>query len=111
MGAIATSGRAAPTRAARLKVLLTPTEADLRERAQRPAPRSRRDWIVDAACLLIAVAGGIYGPGALLENGATPSSAAAVLIVGAGVLGCAAIWLRRRWPVGVALLTVVLGSL
>ena len=76
-----------------------------------PAPRSRRDWIVDAACLLIAVAGGIYGPGALLENGATPSSTAAALIVAAGVLACAAIWLRRRWPVGVALFTVVLGSL
>lgn len=74
------------------------------------APRSRRDWIVDTACFLIAVGGGIYGPGALLEEGASPSSTAAALIVAAGVVACTAIWLRRRWPVGVALLTVVLGS-
>ncbi|MEY2512731.1 MAG: hypothetical protein QOJ89_89 [bacterium] len=111
MGAIATSGPAAPSRSARLRVLLTETEAERHERAQRPSPRSRRDWIVDVACLLIAVAGGIYGPGALLENGARPSDAAAVLIVVAGVLGCAAIWLRRRWPVGVAIVTVILGGL
>ena len=111
MGAIATSGPAAPSRAARLSQLLTETDAERRERAQRPAARSRRDWLVDVACFLIAVGGGIYGPGALLENGARPSDAAAALIVAAGVLACAAIWCRRRWPVGVALLTVVLGGL
>ena len=111
MGAIATSGLTAPTRTARLRRLLTPTDAERRERAQRPAARSRRDWIVDTACFLIAVGGGIYGPGALLENGADPSPAAAALIVAAGVVACLAIWLRRRWPVGVALLTVVLGGL
>ena len=72
MGAIATSGLTAPSRAERLQRLLTPTEAERRERAQVPAARSRRDWIVDTACFLIAVGGGIYGPGALLENGADP---------------------------------------
>jgi signal transduction histidine kinase len=110
MGAIATSGLTAASRTARLQRLLTPTEAERRERAQRPAARSRRDWIVDTACFLIAVGGGIYGPGALLEHGATPSSTVAALIVVAGVIACAAIWLRRRWPVAVALLTVVLGA-
>ncbi|MDX6676322.1 MAG: hypothetical protein QOE31_374 [Solirubrobacteraceae bacterium] len=111
MGAIATSGPAAPSRAERLQSLLTETAAERGERAQRPAPRSRRDWIVDVACFAIAIAGGIYGPGALLHAGATPSDAAATLIVVAGVIACAAIWLRRRWPVGVAILTVVLGGL
>jgi signal transduction histidine kinase len=111
MGAIATSGPAAPSRSARLQRLLTETDAERHERAQRPAARSRRDWLVDTACFLIAVAGGIYGPGALLENGARPSDAAAALIVGAGVAACGAIWFRRRWPVAVGLLTVVLGGL
>jgi signal transduction histidine kinase len=110
MGAIATSGPAAPSRSARLQSLLSATDGERRERAQRPAARSRRDWIVDTACFLLAVAGGIYGPGALLEKGAEPSSAAAALIVAGGVVACLAIWLRRRWPVGVGLLTVVLGS-
>jgi signal transduction histidine kinase len=111
MGAIATSGPPAPSRAARLQLLLTETEGERDERAQRPARRSRRDWLIDTACFLVAVGGGIYGPGALLENGADPSPAVAALIVTAGVLACVAIWLRRRWPVGVALLTVLLGSL
>ncbi|MEA2193082.1 MAG: hypothetical protein QOI73_3203 [Solirubrobacteraceae bacterium] len=106
MGAIVTSAG----RAAQLRSRLTATDAERRERSLRPAPRSRRDWIVDACCFAIAVAGGVYGPGALLENGAEPSVAVAALIVAAGALACLAIWLRRRWPVGVALLTVVLGS-
>ena len=109
MGAIATTGRR-QTHAARLLSLLRATEHERDERARRPAARSRRDWIVDTACFLLAVAGGIYGPGALLENGAEPSPAAAALIVAAGVVACVAIWLRRRWPVGVAILAVVLGS-
>ena len=110
MGAIATSGPPAPSRALRLRGLLTATDAQRREAGLRPEARSRRDWIVDTACFLIAVGGGIYGPGALLENGANPSSAVATLIVAAGVVACLAIWLRRRYPVGVALLTVVLGG-
>jgi signal transduction histidine kinase len=110
MGAIVTSGPPAPTRGARLQSLLTPTEDERRERARRPAARSRRDWVVDTACFLIAVAGGIYGPGALLASGAEPSSAATALIAAAGVAACIAIWLRRRWPIAVGLLTVVLGS-
>jgi len=107
MGAIVTR---APGAVAALRSRLAATDSEREERARRPAPRSRRDWIVDVSCFLIAVAGGIYGPGALLENGADPSPQAATLIVAAGVVACLAIWLRRRWPLGVALLTVVLGS-
>src|SRR5436305_8867643 len=111
MGAIATSGVvSAPSRTARLQALLSETDGERLERARRPAARSRRDWIVDSACFLLAVGGGIYGPGALLENGASPSPAAAALVVVAGVAACLAIWLRRRWPIGVALLAVLLGS-
>jgi signal transduction histidine kinase len=110
MGAIVTSAPGATGRAARLRSRLTATESERAESAQHPAPRSRRDWLVDAGCFLLAVAGGIYGPAALLENGADASPSAAALIVAAGVLACLVIWLRRRWPIGVALLTVALGS-
>ncbi len=80
-----------------------------RERDER-MPRSRRDWVVDTCCFVLALAGGIYGPSALLENGADPSPIAAALIIAAGVVACLSLWLRRRWPVTVALLTVLLGS-
>jgi signal transduction histidine kinase len=111
MGAIATGAApTVPSRSARLRVALAATDSERRERALRPAARSRRDWLVDAACFVIAIAGAIYGPAALLESGAQPSSTETALIVAAGVLACLAIWLRRRWPVGVALLTVILGS-
>ena len=96
---------------ARLRALLSATEHERDERAQRPSARCRRDWVVDASCFALAIAGAIYGPGALLEHGAEPSPATAALIVAAGVVSCLAIWWRRRWPIGVALLTVVLGSL
>jgi signal transduction histidine kinase len=110
MGAIATSGPAS-SRAARLQLLLTATDGERREREQRPAPRSRRDWIVDTACFVVAIAGGVYAPAALLDKGAHSSPMVSALIVAAGVVASLAIWLRRRWPVGVALLVVTLGGL
>ncbi len=112
MGAIVTTGQPSPTgsHAARLRSLLTATEHERDERSRRPVARTRRDWIVDAACFTIAVAGGIYVAGALLENGAEPSSGAAAAIAAAGVVSCFAIWFRRRWPLGVALLAVILGG-
>ncbi len=111
-GAASESGAPPPhaSTRARLRGLLTATEHERDECAQRPSARSRRDWIVDVSCFALAIAGAIYGPGALLEKGAEPSPAAAALIVAAGVISCLAIWGRRRWPIGVALLTVALGS-
>ena len=91
MGAIVTS--AAPTvlsRSARLRGALAATESERRERALRAA-RSRRDWLVDTACFAIAIAGAIYGPAALLESGAEPSSVETALIVAAGVVACLAL--------------------
>jgi signal transduction histidine kinase len=113
MGASVTSGVAAPSRTARLRSLVAATAGEQRERElerEERSPRSRRDWVVDTCCFLLAVAGGIYGPTALLENGARPSSVVTALIVAAGALSCLSLWLRRRWPVGIALVTVVLGT-
>ncbi len=67
--------------------------------------RSRRDWLVDVAFFLIAAGGGIAtlltvdGPGGLWW----------VLDLSLGIVGLAALWVRRRWPVAVALLLLPLG--
>ena len=114
MGAIVTSGPRPPRsrRCGSLRVLPRPRPRARPASARaRPRARSRRDWLVDTACFVLAIAGGDLRPGApCWRTAPTPSSTATALIVAAGVVACLAIWLRRRWPVGVALLTVVLGS-
>lgn len=113
MGGIVTSAPAARTRVTGLRALLSATDGDWpgeRGEGVASARRSRRDWIVDTSAFLIAVASGVVGHAIYTDSGAQSSPTGAVLIVAAGALACLAIWLRRRWPVGVALVTVVLGS-
>jgi hypothetical protein len=64
-----------------------------------PTRRSRRDWVVDTLLFLVAVAFGLLTIGGQLEQ-PTPSVPAWLLFadVIAGALGCAGVWLRRRWP-------------
>jgi signal transduction histidine kinase len=69
------------------------------ERRSGPVRRSARDWIVDVTMFLMAsgmallTAEQIYGDPLALKL--------IEQVIGAG--SCAAIWLRRRWPVGLAL--------
>jgi signal transduction histidine kinase len=62
--------------------------------------RSRRDWAVDVACFLLAAAFGVSMSASLTAQPLPP----AVMLVEqvGGAVGCAALWLRRRWPAGVA---------
>ncbi|SDC47874.1 sensor histidine kinase [Streptomyces prasinopilosus] len=72
--------------------------------ARRPR-RTARDWAVDFACFLLAVLVGLVGLETLVENSGVPRS----LLLGDQVLGalsCAALWLRRRWPAGLAAVLV-----
>lgn len=116
MGGIVTSGPSAASRAPRLRSLVWATANALggerREReCVRQARSSRRDWIVDTICFLLAIAGGVLTAGAPhTDISGEPSSSATVLIVAAGVVSCLALWWRRRWPAGVALVAVVLGT-
>jgi signal transduction histidine kinase len=67
--------------------------------------RTTRDWLVDAACFVLAVAFG-----ALAFSDAERSGAFALADALAGIPACLALWWRRRWPVPVALLEIALGS-
>ncbi|MEV0526138.1 histidine kinase [Streptomyces sp. NPDC050439] len=68
---------------------------------KRGPRRTARDWLVDFACFFVAVVIGMVGADAVSSNPNVSSGAADVdqLI---GALACAAVWLRRRWPVGLA---------
>jgi signal transduction histidine kinase len=64
--------------------------------------RSMRDWMVDVLCFLL----GIGLTAVTLLDGIEGHLAPVVLAVdlALGGLGCLALWLRRRWPVGVAVI-------
>ncbi|MFC8430548.1 sensor histidine kinase [Streptomyces sp. NPDC057253] len=81
--------------------------------AVRPGRRPRRtarDWIVDFSCFLLAVVIGMIGADAVGNNPHVSHSAAGLDPL-LGALACAAVWLRRRWPVGLAVATIPLGLL
>ncbi|WP_427918962.1 sensor histidine kinase [Streptomyces sp. cg40] len=77
------------------------------ERPGRPR-RTARDWVVDTSCFLLAVLIGLAAAQTLNNDTSTPHPLAVVdqLI---GVLACFTVWLRRRWPVGLAIAMIPVG--
>ncbi|MEU5901601.1 MULTISPECIES: histidine kinase [Streptomyces] len=74
-------------------------------RAGRKARRTVRDWIADFTCFFTAVFIGMLGADAVGDNPhVSPGWAEFDQVLGA--LACAAVWLRRRWPVALALVMV-----
>jgi signal transduction histidine kinase len=74
-------------------------------------PRRRpRDWVVDTLLFLAAVIFGLLVIGGRLESSTPPPSWLFTADVVAGALGCAGLWLRRRWPVGLALVLVAFST-
>ncbi|MEU1850567.1 histidine kinase [Streptomyces sp. NPDC019990] len=70
-------------------------------RAGRRPRRTARDWVVDFSCFLLAVLVGVLAIETLTDNPYVPLElAVADQVIGA--LACAAVWLRRRWPLGLA---------
>ncbi|WP_344387455.1 sensor histidine kinase [Streptomyces vastus] len=69
-------------------------------RTGRPR-RTVRDWVVDFAAFLLAVIVGLLGADALPKHPDLPY-ALEVTDQWVGAFACAAVWLRRRWPVGLA---------
>jgi signal transduction histidine kinase len=73
-------------------------------------PRSGRDWAVDAGAFVLAAALGALIVSVTVDDTANRMTSGQVAIDAAfGILCCLSLWWRRRWPVGVALLCVVLG--
>jgi signal transduction histidine kinase len=73
-----------------------------RGRGGRRVHRSVRDWTVDVTAFLVSVLMGAVLVGATLSSSTPPPDGLVFADVVFGSLGCAALWLRRRWPVGVA---------
>jgi signal transduction histidine kinase len=66
--------------------------------------RSARDWVVDVALFVAAMGIGVLS---LADITADRSDAGVVIDFVVGTAVCLALWVRRRHPVGVALLAVV----
>jgi hypothetical protein len=80
--------------------------------ASSAVPRRRpRDWVVDTLLFLFAVLVWLVTAGARLEASTEVEPAWLFdLDQLAGALGCLGLWLRRRWPVGLALALVALST-
>jgi signal transduction histidine kinase len=75
------------------------------------APRTRRDWTVDAiGCFIAVVLGALFLSPALHDSAVPLSTARVVVDVACGALACLSLWWRRRWPLGVAIACLVLGA-
>ncbi|WP_425585687.1 sensor histidine kinase [Streptomyces longisporus] len=77
--------------------------------AGRPR-RTVRDWVVDFTCFLLAVAIGLAAANTLHHDTHTPHALAVVDQL-LGALSCAAVWARRRWPLGLAVAMIPVGLL
>ena len=77
--------------------------------ASRPRRRPR-DWVVDSLLFLAAVIFAMLVAGGWLESGEPPPGWLLSVDVLAGAIGCAGLWLRRRWPVGLALVLIALST-
>ncbi|MFC0051184.1 sensor histidine kinase [Streptomyces actinomycinicus] len=80
------------------------------EASGRRPKRTARDWVVDFSCFLLAVLLGLAAAQSLPDEPGLPHSLA-VLDQTLGALSCAAVWLRRRWPVGLAVAMIPVGLL
>ncbi|MFF9526005.1 sensor histidine kinase [Streptomyces achromogenes] len=89
--------------------LIHELDPDAGSSGRRPR-RTARDWAVDFSCFLLAVLIGLAAAQSLPEETGLPHSLA-VLDQVLGALSCAAVWLRRRWPVGLAVAMILVGLL
>ncbi|MEU6372110.1 histidine kinase [Streptomyces sp. NPDC046909] len=78
------------------------------ERPGRRPRRTARDWLVDFSCFAVAVFIGLVGADAVTSNPHVPDSVARLDQI-LGAVACAAVWLRRRWPVGLAAASLPVG--
>jgi signal transduction histidine kinase len=73
--------------------------------------RSTRDWLIDGSAFVAAAGAGALTLGLSLATGPHVPLLVLVADVAGGVIACLALWLRRRWPVGVAVALLPLSVL
>ena len=74
--------------------------------------RSQRDWVIDSALFVAAVVGGLLSMRAFLDSVVQPYSDRELAFdYTLGAACCLALWLRRRWPVGIAVAMLVPAAL
>jgi signal transduction histidine kinase len=87
-----------------LPEVLVPADPDV----ARPK-RSRRDWLVDATFFAFALlAGSLVLGNVVKEEDLAPGLVFADLA--SGLVACCLLWVRRRWPVHVAVAVALIGS-
>jgi signal transduction histidine kinase len=89
-----------------LPAMLVPHDADPDARRLR---RTTRDWIVDITAFLFAVVLGLTLFAIEEARDEVPETVLAVDFL-VGVAACLAVWLRRRWPVGLAIALAPAGA-
>ncbi|MEL5955412.1 histidine kinase [Streptomyces sp. CLV115] len=91
--------------------LLPSAMADPELPGDRPgrSRRTVRDWAVDLTAFLCALAVGMITVATIEADPTTPDGVLLADIV-VGALACCALWVRRRWPVGVAVGLVLIST-
>ncbi|MCT2544729.1 MULTISPECIES: sensor histidine kinase [Streptomyces] len=74
------------------------------------ARRTVRDWAVDLTAFFCAVAVGMVTVATIEADPTTPDGVLLADIV-VGALACCALWVRRRWPLGVAVGLVLVSAI
>jgi signal transduction histidine kinase len=87
--------------------VLKDLDPDTEHPGRRPR-RTARDWLVDFSCFAVAVVVGVVGADAATSNPNVSEGLAAFDQV-IGAVACGAVWLRRRWPLGLAVATLPVG--
>ena len=77
---------------------------------RRRVRRSLRDWVVDVLVVVAALLMGAVAVGLALSEPSPPPDPLVAADVVTGTIACLLLWLRRRWPVGVALAVIVVGT-
>jgi signal transduction histidine kinase len=87
--------------------VLKDLEPDPARTGRRPR-RTARDWLVDLTFFLCAALVGIVAAASLGADRRVPEPVAALDQL-LGAVACVAVWLRRRWPLGLAIATTLAG--